>query len=101
LNDPLWTGDELKLISYGFGLAIFYLAIAYGFFISFFIENYAWQITGLVLTTGALLAFAAVNGHFNSLGIKIFWIIFAALLLAFLFLLAGLGSNSSAAPCDQ
>jgi hypothetical protein len=101
LNDPLWRGDELNLVSYGFGLAVFCLAVAYGFFISFFIENYAWQITGLVMVTAALLAFAAVSDHFNSLGIKIFWIIFASILLAFLFLLAGLGSNASVAPCDQ
>lgn len=32
---------------------------------------------------------------------RIFWILFAALLLAFLFLLASLASNSSSAPCDH
>jgi hypothetical protein len=48
-------------VSYGFGLAIFYLAVLYGFFTSFYIEDYAWQITGLILVTAGLLAFTAAN----------------------------------------
>lgn len=101
LNDPLYTGDELQLTSYGFGLAIYFLAVIYGFFCSFFISDYPWQLTGLILATAGVLAFAAVNSHFLSLAMKVFWIVFCALLLAFLFLLAGIGSNASAAPCDQ
>lgn len=101
LNDPLWTGDEVKLTSYGFGLAVYFLAVIYGFFLSFFISDYPWQLTGLILATAGLLAFAAASPHFLSLAMRIFWIVFCALLLAFLFLLAGIGSNASAAPCDQ
>lgn len=101
LNDPLWTGHEQQLTSYGFGLAVYFLAVVYGFFCSFFISDYPWQLTGLILATAGLLAFAAASNHFQSQAMRVFWVVFCALLLAFLFLLAGIGSNASAAPCDQ
>lgn len=101
LNDPLWTGDETRVVSYGFGFAVFYAAILYGFFTAFFYDSYPWQIAGLIIVTAGLLSYAAASNHFNSTIIRIFWILFSALLLAFLFLLASLASNSSSAPCDH
>lgn len=101
MNDPLFTGDPLRVVSYGFAISVFYLAVLYGFMTSFFISDYPWQLTGLILVTAAFLAFSVASNHFGSLLIKIFFIIFMALLLAFLLLLAAIGSNISSAPCDQ
>jgi len=64
LDNPLWTGDPIRIISYGFGVSVFYLAILYGFFTSFFISSYPWQFTGLILITAVFLAFTAVGDQF-------------------------------------
>ena len=100
-NDPLWTQNADKTISYGFAASVFYLAIFYGFFTSFFFNNFAWQLTGLIIITTLFGFFALVNSQFNSTIIKIFFVLFALLLLAFLFLLAALGSTVSTSPCGQ
>lgn len=76
------------------------MALLFGFFTSFFIDNYPWQLAGLIMTTSLILAFAASSEHFTNWPLKFFWVVFCALLLAFLFLLAGIGSNTSSAPCD-
>lgn len=101
LDNPLWTGDPKKIISYGFGISVFFLFILYGFFTSFFIDSYPWQFTGLIIITAAFLAFTAIGDQFQSRFVKYFWIIFAALMIAFLLLLAGIGSNVSSAPCNE
>ncbi len=77
------------------------MAILFGFFTSFFIDNFPWQLTGLIIITALILAFAASSDHFVSWPLKLFWIVFCSLLLAFLFLMAGIGSNASTSPCDQ
>jgi hypothetical protein len=73
--------------------------IFYGFFTSFFYSSYGWQLTGLIIVTALIGFFAVINDAFDSVIIKAFWIIFSLLMLAFLFLLAALGSNISTAPC--
>ena len=101
LTDPLWTQQPERIISYGFGIAVFYLFIFYGFFTSFFYSSYPWQLTGLILLTAAFGFFAFMNTAFDSVIIKYFWVIFSLLMLAFLLLLAAMGSNVSTAPCGQ
>lgn len=100
MDDPLWTCSPFQIVSYGFCLAVFYLTILWGFFTSFFYDRFAWQITGLIVATAAFMAFAAVNDQFDSGLMKAFWIIFSLLLIAFLLLLAAIGSTITAAPCD-
>lgn len=73
--------------------------IFYGFFTSFFYDSFGWQITGLIIATTLIGFFAVANDAFESVIIKGFWILFSLLMLAFLFLLAALGSNISTAPC--
>ncbi len=101
INDPLWTQNPDKTVSYGFAISIFYLAIFYGFFTSFFYNNYPWQLAGLVVITALFGFFAFRSNQFDSNIIKYFWVIFALLMLAFLLLLAAIGSNMSGAPCGQ
>jgi hypothetical protein len=101
LNDPLWSGDTNRISSYGFGISVFYLAILFGFFISFFINNYSWQLAGLVVSTALFLAFTAASDHFTSKIVKYLFMIFAALMIAYLLLHAGIGSNRSVLACDQ
>jgi threonine/homoserine/homoserine lactone efflux protein len=64
LDNPLWTSDPKRIISYGFGISVFFLAILYGFFTSFFIDSYPWQFTGLIIVTAAFLAFTAMGDQF-------------------------------------
>lgn len=101
LNDPLWKQDPDKTISYGFAMSVFYLAILYGFFTSFFYNNYPYQLAGLVIITVLFGFFAFRSSQFQSTIIKYFWVIFSLLMLAFLLLLAAIGSNASGAPCGQ
>jgi hypothetical protein len=101
LDDPLWTQHPEQPISYGFSATVFYLAMFWGFAASFFYSNYPWQITGLVLLTAMFGFFAFASDQFDSHIMKYFWVLFAILLLAFLFLLTAIGSNVSAAPCGQ
>ena len=101
INDPIWSGDPTDINSYSFGISIFYLAIVYGFFTSFFYNSFEWQVTGLIISTVLFLAYVAASKHFDSLLIKIFWILFAIFLIAFLLILAGISSNISPAPCGQ
>lgn len=98
-TDPLWTCKSDRIIAYGFGISVFYLMIFYGFFTSFFFSSFGWQITGLIIATTLIGFFAIVNDAFGSVIIKAFWIVFSLLMLAFLFLLAALGSNISTEPC--
>ena len=99
IADPLWTQKQDHTMAYGFGLSVFYLFIAYGFFTSFFYNNHAWQLAGLITATTLFGFFAFVNSLFTSIIIKIFWVIFSLLMLAFLLLLAALGSNVTTSPC--
>jgi hypothetical protein len=101
LTDPLWTCDPHRTISYGFGIVVYYLFITYGFFTSFFYNNYPWQLAGLIIPTILFGFFAFRNETFSSNIIKFFWVLFAILMLAFLLLLAALGSNVETAPCGQ
>jgi len=89
----------MQTISYGFYVAVFYLAIFWGFFVSFFYNSLAWQITGLVVITAAFMAFAAVSSQFDSWLIKAFWIVFGILLIIGLLVAAGIGSTISPTPC--
>ncbi len=98
LNDPLWSGDTNRISSYGFGISVFCLAIIFGFFISFFIKDYPWQLAGLILSTALFLA---ASDHFTSRIVKYLFIIFAVLMIAYLLLHAGIGSNRSVIACDQ
>lgn len=100
-DDPLWGGNTARTSSYGFGISVFYLAVLFGFFISFFIYSFPWQITGIIVSTALFLAFAAASSHFIDNFSRYFWIIFSILMIAFLLLLAGVGSNVSTASCDQ
>lgn len=101
MNDPLWRQQPDKTISYGFAISVFYLAILYGFFTSFFYNSYPWQLAGLIIATALFGFFAFQSSQFESPIIKYFWVLFSLLMLAFLLLLAGLGSNISGAPCGQ
>ena len=100
MDDPLWTGSPFRVISYGFCLAIFYLAVLWGFFTAFFYDRFDWQMAGLLVSAVLFLAFAAVSDQFDSWLMKAFWIIFSLLLIATLLLLAGIGSSITATPCD-
>lgn len=62
--------------------------------------NSNWQIAGLIVVSALFMAFAAAGDHFDSKMIKVFWILFSALLIAFLLLLAAMGSTRSVAACD-
>ena len=77
------------------------MPIFYGFFTSFFYNNFAWQLTGLILTTALFGFLAFENDKFISPIIKYFWFFLAIFLLAFLFLLAAIGSNISGVACGQ
>ena len=99
ISDPLWTQKTNQTMSYGFAISVFYLFIVYGFFTSFFYNSHAWQLAGLITATVLFGFFAYANKMFTSVIIKAFWIIFSLLMLAFLLLLAALGSNVTTAPC--
>ena len=45
--------------------------------------------------------FALANMQFDSTIMKYFWVLFSLLMLAFLFLIAAIGSNVSSTPCGQ
>lgn len=101
LRDPLWGGDHSKYGTYIFGFAVFGLAIIFGFFIAFFIKDFGWQIAGILFFTVLFLAFTVAASFFVNKVIKVFFIIFMILMLAYLLLHAGIGSNRSIGTYDQ
>jgi hypothetical protein len=101
LRDALWGGDHSKYGTYIFGFAVFGLAIIFGFFIAFFIRDFGWQIAGILFFTVLFLAFTVAASFFVNKVIKIFFIIFMILMLAYLLLHAGIGSNRSIGTYDQ
>ncbi len=101
LADPLWGGDKENTGTYIFGIAVFTLAIVFGFFIAFFIHNFAWQLTGILAFSILFLAFTVSASFLLNKIIRVFFIIFMVLMLAYLLLHAGIGSNRSIGTYDQ
>lgn len=101
IADPLWGGNPSKPMSYGFGAAVFYLPLVVGFFLAFFNKSYPWQLTGLLLSTLGLTAFAAASKHFLSKIPKFFFIGIGILMLAYQLVHAGIGSNRALSTYDQ
>ena len=101
MNHAIWGGDTTKPASYAFGLAVFALPIIFGFFLSYFIHSYPWQLTGIIFGTALFLCFAAIGSHFFNVIHKIYFIIFTLLMLSYLFLHAGIGSNRAIGTYDQ
>jgi len=101
LEDPLWGGHPTKASTYIFGIAIFALAIIFGFFLAFFIKDFAWQLAGIILFTVLFLAFVVAASFFISRIFKVFFIIMTVLMLAYLLLHAGIGSNRAIGTYDQ
>ena len=101
LTDPLWGGDCTQIGTYILGLGLFLLAIVFGFFLAFFIKNFAWQLAGLIFFSALFLSFIIASKFFTDKIMKIFFIIFMGLMVAYLFLHAGLGSNRSISTFDQ
>ena len=81
--------------------AVFYLPILVGFFLAFFVFSEGWQLTGLILAFAAFLAFAAAAKHYRFKIFKFFFVGFAALMLIYELIHAGIGSNRSLSTTSQ
>jgi len=101
MDHPLWGGNTSKPASYAFGLSVFALPIIFGFFLAYFIHSYPWQLTGIIFATALLLCFAVAASHFDNIIYKIYFIVFTLLMLAYLLLHAGIGSNRAIGTYDQ
>lgn len=101
IADPLWGGNPLKASSYGFGAAVFYLPLLAGFVLSFFTKSYPWQLTGLLLGFLGLTSLAAALKHFTNKIPKFFWIAIGILMIGYLLVHAGIGSNRALSTYDQ
>jgi hypothetical protein len=73
----------------------------FGFFLAFFVDNFAWQIVGLIFFSALFLGFILASTFFQDKIIKIFLIIILLLMVGYLFLHAGLGSNRSMGTFDK
>lgn len=101
LHDPLWGGDHVRTGTYILGIAVFALAIMFGFFIAFFIKDFAWQLAGIIFFSVLFLAFIISASFFKDKVIKTFFIIFMVLMIAYLLLHAGISSNRAIGTYDQ
>ncbi len=101
LKDPLWGGNHINAGTYIFGFAVFGLAIIFGFFIAFFIKDFAWQLAGILFFAVLFLAFTLSGSFFINKVMKVFFVIFMILMIAYLLLHAGIGSNRSIGTYDQ
>lgn len=72
-----------------------------GFFLSFFIGSFGWQLAGLLVFSVLFLSFIVAGSFFDNKVIKAFLIIYSVLLIGYLLLHAGLGSNRSIGTYDQ
>ena len=100
-SDPLFSGKTDKPASYGFSAYLFYLPLLVGFSLAFFSESYGWQLVGFILGFLGLLAFAAQYKHFTSKIPKYYFAATGALMVAYLLIHAGIGSNRSLSTYDQ
>ena len=101
MSDPLWGGDHSNYGPYILGVALFALPILFGFFLAFFINNFAWQLAGIILFTVLFVVFIIVAAFFVDVIFKIFFIVMGVLMLAYLLLHAGIGSNRAIGTSDQ
>lgn len=81
--------------------AIFYAPLVVGFFLSYFIGAYPWQIAGLLVTNLLMSAFIASSSHFTSKAPQFLLFITTALLAIYELIHAGIGSNRSLSTFDQ
>lgn len=100
-KDPLWGGKTAEPASYGFGGAVFLLPVIAGFFLGFFIFSYPWQFTGLLLFLILFLSFAAASNHFDRKVFKYYFIGITGLMVVYLLVHAGIGSNRALSTYDQ
>lgn len=101
MSCPLWGGNPSKIASYIFGGAVFMLPLLLGFFLAQFTRNYPWQITGLLVFTVLFFAFAASSHHFENPIPKIYFVVSSILMIGYVLLHAGIGSNRALSTVDQ
>ena len=101
LGDPLWGGNKIKPVSYGFGAMVFYLPLLIGFVLAYFTKAYGWQLLGLILGFFGLLAFAAGSNHFDNKIPKYYFVATGGLMVAYGLVHAGIGSNRALSTFDQ
>lgn len=101
LSDPLWGGNPYKSLSYGFGAAIFFLPLLAGFVLSYFTRTYPWQLTGLLLGFLLLTSYAIAARVFDNKVPKFFWAGLGILMIGYLLVHAGIGSNRALSTYDQ
>lgn len=68
---------------------------------SFFITSFGWQLAGMLVLSVLFLSMVVGGSFFKNKVIKAFLIIYTALLIGYLLLHAGLGSNRSIGTYDQ
>jgi hypothetical protein len=73
----------------------------FGFFLSFFITSFGWQLAGLLVFAVFFLSIVIGGSFFKNKMIKLFFIIYILLLIGYLLLHAGLGSNRTIGTYDQ
>ena len=83
------------------GLGVFLLPILFGFFLAFFITNFAWQLVGIINFTSLFLTLVIASKLFKNKILKIFFVLYLFFLLAYLFLHAGLSSNRTVGTFGQ
>lgn len=101
MSCPLWGGKTSRIASYIFGGAVFMLPLLLGFFLAQFTHNYPWQITGLLVFTVLFFAFAASSNHFDNPIPKIYFVVSTILMIGYVLLHAGIGSNRALSTVDQ
>lgn len=68
---------------------------------SFFIKSFGWQLAGILVFSVLFLSFIIGGSFFDNKVTKVFLIIYSVLLIGYLLLHVGLGSNRSISTYDQ
>lgn len=84
-----------------FGASIFFVSILFGLFTACFITDFAWQIAGLVTALAVFFGFVAFSRHFDNRVFKYYFMGVTSLLVIYLLLHAGVGSNRALGTTDQ
>lgn len=72
---------------------MFILPVVFGFFLAYFINNFAWQVVGLIISSTLFIGYIIASKFIQDKIIKAFLVIFYIFIIGYLFLHAGLGSN--------
>lgn len=92
-NDPLWSINEASSLGYIWAAFLYYKMMLFAWFASFFIGKSTYQLFGMLTLNGIFLMATLFSEFFTSSVYKYFFVSQILTLMAYEFLVAGLGSD--------